>query len=788
MRRNLQDYHSHTMRKFYLFLFSLFVLCSWAVQAAPTFNSSSRYRFSCKRYGSGVLALGSAHGAQPYFYYLTDTEQCDDGWWYITATANGWYIQNAQSMQYITYTGQRIGQKAKGLEPTNYPQGNASEWQLVEEGDGYWSVRNVQDPTQWFNQRVDGSYLLGSYPGSGTDNELFKIYDETGKEVHSSGTVGGSLQSAVDTLLLGGKPLVYDKKSQTYYASVPSAMREQSAWATALHYVLSEGQPADAQLSIENTEALQGDSILISPLTCDEDYTLSLAQGEEVLASAKLRFTFLPIVEMTLASCNGTDYTMGEMRVVNPESEGYDSLFTAKMKYRGATAQSFPKKSYAVKFCDAEGSSVNRSFFGLREDKSWILDAMYVDRACMRNRVATDLWNDFATLPYYAEKEPDALTGTRGRFVEVFLNGTYHGLYCMTEKIDRKQLKLKKFKEAEKTDTGVEEIHGLLYKSSDWTYEVFMGHELNNKYYPHHAPSSYNNWLGVETWRGFEIKYPDFEKEAVDWKPLYDAINFVATSSQINFDRDVKTKFDYPMLRDYYLFIELMLATDNHGKNMFYYVYDEAKEKYQKLSVAPWDMDGTFGQNYYAETSYTNDATQDFDTFLWKYEHGQLTLFSMLEKSSLDWDEDLATRYAELRSSWFNPDSLAARFAGYASLFADSHADQREQTAWPKYHSDLQSEATYAEDWVKERIAALDEKYGYDPTVTGITPAKAEDYLSVVGSKGAIAVKTSRPTKVFIYNLQGILVRTTNVGRGLTPIYGLVPGAYVVNGKKVIVE
>ena len=777
------------MRKFYLFFFSLFMLCTTASQAAATFQSHTRYRFSCKRYGSGVLALGSAHGAQPYFYYLTDTDQCEDGWWYITATANGWYIQNAQTLQYITYTGQRISQKAKGLEPTNYPQGNASEWQLVEESDGYWSVRNVQDPTQWFNQRVDGSYLLGSYEGSGTDNELFKIYDETGKEFHSSGNVSGSLQSAIDSLLLGGKPLVYDKKAQIYYASVPSAVRQQSSWATTLHYVLSEGQPSDAKLSIENAQLVQGDSVLITPLTCDEDYTLLLTQGEEVLASAKLRFTFLPIVEMTLSSCNGNDYTMGEMRVVNPEIEGYDSLFTAKMKYRGATAQSFPKRSYAVKFCDAEGTSVNRSFFGLREDKNWILDAMYVDRACMRNRVATDLWNDFATLPYYSEKEPDVLTGTRGQFVEVFLNGAYHGLYCMTEKMDRKQLKLKKFKEAEKTGTGVEEIHGLLYKSGDWTYEVFMGHELNSKYYPHHAPSYYSNTLGVESWRGFEIKYPDYESEAVDWKPLYDAINFVATSSQTNFDKKVQSVFDYPMLRDYYLFIDLMLATDNHGKNMFYYVYDEAKEKYQKMSLAPWDMDGTFGQNYYAETNYTSDATQDLDTFLWRYEHGQLTLFTMLESShTRDWAEDLAERYAQLRSTYFNPDSLAARFANYASLFADSHADQREQAAWPKYHNALQSEASYAENWVRERIAALDEKYGYDPAVTAIDQAKANSYFSVCGGNGAIAVNVAQPTLVRIYTLQGMLIRTVNVSSGLTPIRGLAAGAYIVNGRKVLVR
>lgn len=778
------------MKKFYLILFSLFVLCTSIVQAASTFRENTRYRFSCKRYDNGVLALGSQHGSSAYYYYLTGTEQCEDGWWYIIASENGWYIQNAQTKQYITYTGERINQVAKGIEPSDEAQVQASEWQLVEETDGYWTIRSVKEPSQWFNLRQDGSYLLGSYAGSGSDNELFKIYDENGKEVSSTGgTVSGNLQSVLDSLTLNGKQLIYDKSTQTYYASIPASLRKSDTWATTLHYVLAEGQPQDAKLNIEGAESLGGDSILITPLTCQTDYTLLLTNDDETLASAKLRLTYLPLVDMTLASCNGNEYIMGSLRVIDPSTTEYDSLYTAKFKYRGATAQSFPKRSYAVKLCDAEGSSIDRSLLGLREDKNWILDAMYVDRACMRNRVATDLWNDFATLPYYSEKEPDVLTGTRGQFVEVFLNGTYHGLYCMTEKMDRKQLKLKKFKEADKTETGIEEIHGLLYKSGDWSYEVFMGHDLNSKYYPHHAPSYYSNTLGVESWRGFEIKYPDYEKEAVDWKPLYDAINFVATSSQTNFDKSVQSVFDYPMLRDYYLFIDLMLATDNHGKNMFYYVYDEAKEKYQKMSLAPWDMDGTFGQNYYAETSYTSDATQDLDTFLWRYEHGQLTLFTMLESShTIDWAEDLAERYAQLRATYFNPDSLAARFANYASLFADSHADQREQTAWPKYHNALQSEASYAENWVKERIAALDEKYGYDPSVTAIDQTKADSYFSVCGGNGAIAIKTAQPTQVRIYTLQGMLVRTLNVSSGLTPINGMAAGAYIVNGHKVLVR
>ncbi|MBQ5370291.1 MAG: CotH kinase family protein, partial [Bacteroidaceae bacterium] len=143
----------------------------------------------------------------------------------------------------------------------------------------------------------------------------------------------------------------------------------------------------------------------------------------------------MPIVEVTYNYCNGTYYNSGTIRVTDPNTAGYDSTYIAAYKYRGATAQNYDKKSYAIKLRDEKGESVDREFFGLRDDNNWILDAMAIDKACMRNRVSTDLWNDFATYPYHRREgwEKKARQGTRGEFVEVFLNGTYHGLYCMTE-------------------------------------------------------------------------------------------------------------------------------------------------------------------------------------------------------------------------------------------------------------------------------------------------------------------------------------------------------------------
>lgn len=603
---------------------------------------------------------------------------------------------------------------------------------------------------------------------------------------------------AFDSLRINDKQLVYDGKGNAYFATLPEGMRNGGDYTAKVTYKLKTTNAEGYTLKVNGQEPDADGYVTFDNVDCETLYPIELTNASEnVDLSAKIRFTFLPIVELNCSSVNSKAYTTGSLRVTDPASLGYDSLMIAAFKYRGASSSNYPKRSYAIKLRDENGNSVDRKLLGYRSDNNWILDAMYIDLACMRNRVATDLWNAFECKPYYADREKKVRTGTRGKFVEVILNGQWWGLYCMTEKMDRKQLKLKKFVPASLSTTGKNEVHGVLYKSNQWTYEVFMGHESNddndNKQviYPHKKVSDYKNILGQETWCEYEFKYPDYEDEAVEWRPLHDAANMVATSFILNID-SVKSRFDYPMLRDYYLFIDLLLATDNHGKNLFWYAYDTQGPEGDKLSLAPWDLDGTFGQDWDGVITNTKDVTLDFDTYIKNYEHGQFAIFDLI-KSRSEWQQDLKDRYAELRiKGVISGDSIANRFANYASLFEASLADQREQNMWSKtYHSrhkDIQGGATYAESWIRRRVNWLDQKYGFDATVTAINEAKAEAYFAALGGVGCISVNAGKVQSVRIYNIAGQLVRNAQVGSGVTTINGIPAGIYVVNGTKVMVK
>lgn len=310
-----------------------------------------------------------------------------------------------------------------------------------------------------------------------------------------------------------------------------------------------------------------------------------------------------------------------------------------------------------------------------------------------------------------------------------------------------------------------------------------MGYDLGSTSYPGRSPRGYNNNLKQETWAGYEIKYPDWEKQKIDWGPLWNAVNFVATTDDYVFDEEVKNYFDYPVVRDYFLFIELMLATDNHGKNMFFFNYDQKAQKCAKMiGITPWDLDGTWGIRWDGSKSYAQNFTQ--------YEHGTHTLFYRLFHSSKwNWFNDLKARYAELRTKQFSEESLTNRFLDYGNLFRESGADVREQNRWNGYHTDILGDVDYIKQWIADRLEFLDKQYNYSPVVDGIqTPTTNEAFFTATGGSRCIVIETNKTCNVKIYSLGGQLVRTVSLDQPITKVEGLNAGVYIVGKQKVVVR
>ncbi len=447
--------------------------------------------------------------------------------------------------------------------------------------------------------------------------------------------------------------------------------------------------------------------------------TLLHAQASEY--SAKL-----PVIHIN--GDFGYEYQTGTFSIEYTDGTKENNL-SASIKWRGGTTNTDDKhkRNYTIKFTEDHG------FMGMRSDNKWILDAGQADVFRLRNRIATELWGDFAAKPYYSASEPKAKSYVSGNVVEVYVNDEYMGVYCLTECLDRKQMKLKKF-------SAGNTIHGVLWKSSGYGCSTMT-----------YAPASYDNTQ--PTMDVFEAKYPELDDlPETDYSVLWNAINFVANSSNSDFSNHVEEYFDVPVLADYYIFVQVLNALDNCGKNMYWAVYDKMADK--KITPAIWDLDQTVGSHSLAQYN-PNFTSPEYKTGNIIEVIGRLKVLNVNS-----FNQKVNDRYAELRKTHLSPESLIARYDHYYNLLKETGAAERETERWSG-DSDINGleinfddEITYIRNWITERIKYLDEKvFNYkEPTaISNITDTtETRDSRSVYDITGKCP--TPRSNDILIHN------------------------------------
>ena len=434
--------------------------------------------------------------------------------------------------------------------------------------------------------------------------------------------------------------------------------------------------------------------------------------------------TTLPIVSLDHGNVVSDTFQPGSMRLIHGDgtAEEYHTL----LRYRGASSLIYDKKNYAVKLTDANGEDMDASLLGMRSDNSWILDAMAVDMARMRNRVSTDLWLALSTRPYYANLEPSMVNGTHGEFVEVTVNGAYWGIYCLTEKVDRKKLRAKKYQGST--------VRGVLYKA--------IAHDSLRKITEVPKDSS-------ATWQGWEAQYPDPSKgEPSTWQPLYSLAELLSQpEGSKEVERTLETRVDLPVWIDYCLLMDLMHATDNGKKNMFVYFRDITASDV-RACICPWDMDATWGRTWrrIKEGPETNCNISNGVNF-----HMYTTLPDGFYRQ--------CQRWAELRDAGMTAEYILAIFDRYFDLFERSGAAGRETERWNGINDvtiDFETEKDYIHDWVPRRSVYLDTDYGYHKT-QGFQDINSENH-EPEATYGIDGRKTSNSTRgIVIKNGRKIL-------------------------------
>ena len=337
----------------------------------------------------------------------------------------------------------------------------------------------------------------------------------------------------------------------------------------AVSYLVGEKALKNARLQITLTD---GSSIseTLDLTAAEVRYTLTDADGKmrtyEILTN-RLNCN-LPVFYIDID--NGAEVTSKEtylnatIRIETANAYGdFPSLSTQEVLIRGRGHYSwnFPKTPYKLRF------EKKTSVLGMAASKNWVLLANYVDRSLIQNYVAMEMGKVMDNIPYHSNQYP----------VDVFVNGTYRGVYTFGEQLEAKE---------ERIDLSES------YTDPDTDYLLELGgSDPGDKFgqdYSHYG-----------TLRFVAIKHPDSTKltqEQLDYLEAYMEAADLAVRELSNYEDYI----DIDSLIDWVILHELTYNLDCCFRRSCYMI----KEQGGKLKMGPiWDFDLAFGSYY----RYTTD-------------------------------------------------------------------------------------------------------------------------------------------------------------------------------------
>lgn len=358
-----------------------------------------------------------------------------------------------------------------------------------------------------------------------------------------------------------------------------------------------------------------------------------------------------------------------------------NSIYSAAIKYRGASSYSkFDKKQFRIRFCKEDsGKDVSVSLAGMGANSEWVLNGPYLDKTLMRNKLVYDLARE---LNGWA---PDS------RFVELFEDGNYKGIYLAVEPVTNgeSRLRLSKFSLLSGQTAYIVNRDRIGTESTELeTYGKIYGYTNNALYYSY--PSEKNITQQ-------QLAYITGDVSAFE-EALYGE-NFrdpnLGYAAYIDMDNWV----------DYFIINEFAMNYD--AGNLSTYAY---KELTGKLQLAVWDFNN------------------GFDNYQWYSLDG--TGFRTIENSWMNricqdrnFIDQVVSRYHELRKTTLSEAHIQELITSYREELGD--AVDRNFKVWGySFQEDLLAEdgsetsrnirsyeqaLTQLETTIQKRLAYLDQ-------------------------------------------------------------------------------
>ena len=366
---------------------------------------------------------------------------------------------------------------------------------------------------------------------------------------------------------------------------------------------------------------------------------------------------------------------------------GYDGHIT--IERRGNSSQWNDKRPYRFETVDENGENNNVSLLGMPEENDWVLYAPWQDKSMVRNILAYKLSNDIGR---YAPKT---------KFIELYLNGNYEGVYVLMEKIKRDNNRVDISKLNSDEISGDDVTGGYILKF-DWYYtgDQIGGFQSNidGMVYNYHYP------------KPCDIA-PEQEKYIVEYIDNFENImimdNYADPISGYPSTMNVESFVDFILLQE--------MAKNVDAYRLSTYIYKDKESIDDRLTAGPiWDFNHGYGNCDYGQTWEVENWLLEYNP-----EGGdQLSFWWELLWQDENFQAKVSERYTELRSNVFSEEHINAIIDSLVYVLGD--AVERNFTKWPilgRYvgpnyfiFDTFDQEIEYLKSWTSDRLSWMDSR------------------------------------------------------------------------------
>jgi len=429
------------------------------------------------------------------------------------------------------------------------------------------------------------------------------------------------------------------------------------------------------------------------------------------------------------------------------------------IEFRGSSSQAlFPKKSFGIETWDADGNDIHVSLLGYPEEEDWVLHGPYSDKTMMRNKLTFDLYS---------------FTGrysSRTRYVEVVLNGQYHGVYMLMEKVKRDEGRVDIANLREEDNSGDELTGGYILKLDK--FDGSGGDGFASEY----RPLGYQN---NEQQIFFQYDTPAEDEITATQKGYIQTFmkSFERTLASSGYRDPVSGYYKYVDLGsfvDFFLINEMNRNVDGYRLSTF--MYKDKDSNGGKLNLGPiWDFNLAFGNADYCDGG---------DTDGWAYQFNNVCpadywLIPLWWDKLLDdpaFRRQAKARWFTLRADVWSDDAIMEMIDGYAEQLDGPR--QRNFQRWPVIGTYVwpnnfvgatyETEVGYLKNWITARVAWLDTEFGSfegPVDVTGVAEKQLTTIVYPNPFEGTVYFKITDHLKIRsikIYNVTGQFISEIN--------------------------